>query len=222
MIVDIGFGPVLLHVKWGHEVQICDKDGGPYSGKRVSLDLEDDEESGFSFDRFGVYSDEDYSDLEAIIATAGTIAGHFNEINAERIAEAKMIDEAELMNAEFDRARRDEVLEERRERLLHEFVGDEVRVRERGYKAMTRVRVRVDERATYNSEGDEDGGVEYQIRFPVVGGSSRYVSHRLDDILRLDVKDSSGRWACVWDDGKDDLPSWDRGKEVKIRPYNGG
>src|SRR6185437_2679111 len=134
---------------------------------------------------------EDEADLGRIALLsrfALDIAYHINKANAES---AKAILEAEA-EQEAQREKREEAEKqrsaEREERLMHEFVGDEVRIRHKGYKTMCYAFVQVREVGHYR---DEPVDPEYQVRMKYkYQGDTR--DFGVKSYQRVDIKTEKG------------------------------
>jgi hypothetical protein len=138
--------------------------------------------------------------------------------NEDAIAEAVQKQE----EAEAAKAQREEeaerITKEREETLLMELVGEHVKIRHSGYKSATEAVV----------EAAEDNRPEHEGEyFPRLGpwkhhdGIYSRGRRNVATWRRLDVKTAKG-WRTVWDDGKDDLPEYDRGKDApRYQPYGG-
>jgi hypothetical protein len=112
---------------------------------------------------------------------------------------------------------RQEAIERRKQLLLTELLGETVKVRHRAYQTMKIATVDAYEQSLF----DERDGKEWMPRFRFKGESR---GQRIEHIMRLDVK-VDGEWQTVWDDGTDDLSSWEplasSAKPTKKR-YKGG
>lgn len=147
-----------------------------------------------------------------LLATAQAIQAHCNTA----MAEATEIAQAAAEQAEAERvaaaAAREEVLADRKERLLNEFVDSKGKVRLRGYKRWRPVTVQVAQDGLDNWEP-----VFYYVnerhgwREPWMGG------HR---VRSFQVKMGS-RYQTVWDDGQDDLSEWERTDKAAPPAYDG-
>lgn len=106
-----------------------------------------------------------------------------------------------------------EITKEREERCLMEFADEEVRVRARGYKSVVKAVVRV-----------RETGIGYTPYVEYVHDNDYSRPNRISQIRRLEIKQGS-RYKVVWDDGRDDLPEYDRGaranRDAQIKPYEG-
>lgn len=107
------------------------------------------------------------------------------------------------------------MLAERKERLLTEFMGERVKVRERGYKTMrqaevTAREVTVFDHASYSHK--PTGEFEPWLRY-----TSDVRTQDINRMQRLDVRVGS-KWMTVWDDGLDDLPYYDNNLSTSAAP----
>jgi len=108
--------------------------------------------------------------------------------------------EEEERRAEEEREQR---VQERKDRLMMEFMGEEVKVRERGYQTMRRAIIAAYQREWYDYDKREYvKNEEYTLKFDYIGREERTQS--VEHIKRLDVKVGS-RWKTLWDDGADDI-----------------
>lgn len=129
-------------------------------------------------------------------------------IEAARVREAK-----EQAEREAAKAKRQEVLAERKERLLHEFVGEDARIRLAGMKRWRPVRVDA-------LETGVDGEFVPALYYKQEKHGYR-VYEGIDQIRAFEIKVGS-RYQTVWNDGKDDLPTWDRSTPAGAsQPYDG-
>lgn len=162
--------------------------------------------------------------LGAVLVSATEVAAQINLTHADAIAEAKKAREREEAAREKAKAAREKVIKERTERLLNEFVGETVKVREAGYKTMRQAIVDAREvRGEYNYDTNEYAMTgEYKPSFSYTGRDAR--TQRVERIQRLDVKVGAS-WRTVWDDGVEDLPSWERdrpaGSAKPVKKYDG-
>lgn len=123
---------------------------------------------------------------------------------------------AEKEREEAEHARqlkeREETLQERRDRLMNELVGETVKIRERGYKTMRPAVVSV----------TDWGDNEFSLRFDYTSDER---TQNVERMQRLDVRVGS-RWETVWDDGTDDMSVWDKELSASAKPtgrkYDGG
>lgn len=97
-----------------------------------------------------------------------------------------------------------ELMEERERILREELLGDEMRVRGKGYKKMAKVIVQVSKRPDWQTTGPE-----WRVVFTYPGRSHQ--GGQVARFARLDVNTFNG-WRTVWDDGVDDISQWDQPK----------
>lgn len=118
------------------------------------------------------------------------------------------------------REAKDALVAERTERLLMEFVGDEVRVRHHGYKTMARAIVKALEQTRFDIDsGERVETGEYRVRFVwCVPHMDSNRPQSIDTLRRIDVRDGS-RFYTIWDDGNDDLNPWDRDGVAPSKPW---
>lgn len=168
----------------------------------------------------GLRSSEDARRLAALLTIAAELAESEDAKYADLIAAAEERERKEQEEAARKHEERQALLAERKETLMVELLGAEVKVRLRGYKSMPRAVVEVidrnrwydyDRREYVSTEGEED----WQPRIRWTDDCSR--DARLGLIVRLDVKTTRG-WATVWDDGTDDLSSFDSDLKGGSRP----
>lgn len=135
---------------------------------------------------------------EIMDAAQVLIAGDYlcAQINAATEEQRKQAEEEERereQRRQEEHERRAELIEERTERLLTEFIGETVKVRESGYKTMRQAVVEAQEK--YDSPG------EYYLRLNYLKDQR---TQQVGRIKRLDVK-VGAKWLKLWDDGKDDV-----------------
>lgn len=162
------------------------------------------------------------ADLDALIVLfkfGRQVIGLLNEAMADEIAAAKAEEERAEAEAAQKAEERKQVVDAREEQLLMELVGERVKVRHAGYKSFTEARVGAQEDHRPGHEG------EYHVTLERYGNHEAIYSRgsrNIQDWRRLDVKTAKG-WRNVWDDGKDDLPMYDRGKDApQYQPYKEG
>jgi hypothetical protein len=215
-VLNTEFGEIgITHDGWGLALHNS-KNYNRYHDIQVRLSIADDgSAAGFEIPRQVFNTTEGVSDIQRLIACAAWICDLFLEANAETIEQLKREEE----EAELERKRlaeeREAELELRRERLMTEFLGDEVKIRERGYKTMRRARVEV-----YSTAGAADQ--DYRLHFRYFGRDER--TQNLERMVRVDIKVGS-RWKTLWDDGKDDLSPWEQRKmstsAAEVEMYDG-
>jgi len=163
--------------------------------------------------------------LARLCQFAAQLIGLFDEATAEERAKAEAR-RAEEEQAEAEQREREAELEdERSEILLQELVGERVKVRHQGYKTMCYGTVHVaplygdpdDIMKRYPKEyGEEPSSYEPLIRYSDQGATR---DRGIGSYKRLDAKTERG-WRTVWDDGKDDLPEFDRAVKLpKVKPW---
>lgn len=92
---------------------------------------------------------------------------------------------------EKEREEHEALIKSREDRLMMEFVGETVKIRESGYKTARQAIIEV-----------EEYGDEFSVRFAYTGQDWR--TQQLSRIKRLDIKVGS-RWKTLWDDGTSDI-----------------
>lgn len=129
------------------------------------------------------------------------------EARAER---ERQREEARKRREELERLRQEraKLTAERSERLLTEFMGEKVRIRLDGYKRWRPATVEAEERQGEN-------GTYYLPVFRYVFERHGYKEYGCGHVRALEVKVGS-RYKNVWNDGNDDLPTWEQGKEGKV------
>lgn len=171
-------------------------------------------------DRAGM-DEERAAEFGELFEFARQVQALYNEAEQDAIKEALVkYEEAQrqeaerraIARAEYEKRQAEEAKRwaERRERIMMEFVGDEARVRIRGYKTWTRYRIKV----------FESTGGEYMLGFDPLDDGSYGRSKRLEYMPRFEVR-VEGKFFTLWDDGEDDLASWERGKLPKVRLLRG-
>lgn len=113
---------------------------------------------------------------------------------------------------EFQQRREEEAkrLRAREDICMEQLVGDEIRVRCHGYKTMAVATLEVRETHPSDIKWMEARGQEvqrWQVWYKWAG--RRTQRQGVKSTRRLDVKTENG-WRIVWDDGTDDIYSWDR------------
>lgn len=129
-----------------------------------------------------------------LLRFAQQLIGLLEDATEEAREEIEQRQREERERVEREEKEREARLDERKDRLMMEFMGDEVKVRQRGYQTMRRATVTA--REDYYNEG------EYLIGFDYFGQEQR--TQYVRDIVRLDVKVGS-RWTTLWDDGAADI-----------------
>lgn len=129
-----------------------------------------------------------------LLRFASQLTGLLEEATEENREELERLQKEQREKEEREEKEREERIQERKDRLMMEFMGDEVKVRQRGYQTMRRAKVTA--REDYFNKG------EFKIGFDYFGQEQR--TQFVDDIVRLDIKMGS-RWATLWDDGTADI-----------------
>jgi DNA-binding transcriptional MerR regulator len=222
-----------LNTEWG-EITV-EIDGGGYYDIRHTFRLEghsfqfevpdvkeESEEVTVLFSRGGGYrymSENDLVFTARLMKFAAQLVGLFNDairdaLHAQAQAEAEEEEERRKKEAESEA-----LVKEREEVMLHELVGEKVKVRHRHYKTMCYGTV--DTRAIGYEDDNGTRGEPNEWR-PVVRYSDQGVTRDsgVASYARLDVKTERG-WRTVWDDGKDDLPEYDRAVKLpQTKPWS--
>ncbi len=174
----------------------------PLGRNIFSNDLSDD--SALEFEEFKLACD-----------AAWELTRLINAWNADAIAEATQRElEADQKREEEEKVR-NAVIAGREEIMLQELVGERVKVRHRHYKTMCYGRV-ITRATAWDDSGEETEwtpSVHYSDQGQTRdGGVGTYA--------RLDAKTEKG-WRTVWDDGKEDLPEYDRSVKLpKVKAWN--
>lgn len=222
----------ILNTRFG-EITIIEQKGWGYSGETVvtvklgdmsveaiSTRQADDAEvepPSFNMRSRPMYMGADCSrQLAALLAFCAELGDLLSEADADRL-KAQEEREAEEERLEAKRREEEEAQTKGREQiLLMELMGERVKVRHAGYKSATEAIVGATEDHRPGHEG------EYQVQLQQYGNHEGMYSRGRRNVeawRRLDVKTTKG-WRTVWDDGKDDLPSYDRGKDApQYQPY---
>lgn len=149
--------------------------------------------------------------LAECLRLATEFAEEQNARQAGLIEAAKAKEEAEEAERKAAAEARAAQLEERKERLLHEFMGEKGRVRLRGYKRLRPVTVAA-----------REVGDSYEPVLEYVFERHGYREYNPSQWARFDIKVGS-RYENIWDDGAGDLNPWDRGSVKPVtRQYDGG
>lgn len=154
------------------------------------------------------------------------IAEACNAANAGAIEEARRKQAEAEAERERQRVEREQLIAERKERLMYEFADADVKVRTAGYKTTVRAKVVVHAvRGEYDYETHsykETGEYEPKIEYHYDNDWNR--PKNVERIRRLEVKVGS-RYKVVWDDGDEDLPYYDRAvradKRQHVQAYSG-
>jgi hypothetical protein len=153
-------------------------------------------------------------ELAAVIAFASEVGDLVNAWEADRIKEIRDREAREEQEAQEAHDARNALLKEREEMLLHEFVDERVKVRHHGYKTMCYATCTVRDRG---EAYEDDGRYVVKLRYSDQGATR---DSGMGSFQRMDVQTDKG-WRTLWDDGKDDLPEWDRATKLpQVRPYS--
>ncbi len=149
--------------------------------------------------------------MAALLQVAAQYAEEQDAKLRGKLEEVKAREEAQRKEYERQREARKALLAEREEKLLHEMVGEQARIRMNGYKRWRVVTIEAYERG----EGDWHVRLVYknQQRFG-------YAEHGIAHVRSLELKVGS-RYKSLWDDGQDDLPEWDRKADRGVEQYDG-
>jgi hypothetical protein len=153
-------------------------------------------------------------DLLVAVSIAVDLAELINEGRADEIAAAREREEREREERKRAAEERAAAVEARRERLMTEFMGEEVKVRETGYKTMRKATVDVYQPLSVRN--GEDG--EWRLRLDYHGHDAR--TQNVAAMRRLDVL-VGGRWKTVWDDGTDDVYGELSSSAARVEMYDG-
>ena len=149
--------------------------------------------------------------MAMLLNEAAKVAQRWEESDAEereRAAKAREIAEKARREA---REKQEAELAKRIERCMMEFADEPVRVRAQGYKSVVRGVMRVRETFRYNRNTlTREGTGEFIPYIEYTNDADRDRPERIGSIRRLEIK-VGGRFKVVWDDGRDDLPIYDRG-----------
>jgi len=187
-------------------------------GMEVGLDLPDADDAEPEKAEAGVIREygpdaDQLRDLASLCNFAAVICDLINEANAEKIEAARIAEEKAEAEREQRRIETEQRIEDRTERLMMEFVGEEVKVRERSYKTMRRAIVEPREQMKWDGM-ERVGTGEYKFHLNYFGEDRTQLVSR---IVRLDVKVGS-RWKTLWDDGTDDLLYGDADLATSAKP----
>lgn len=138
------------------------------------------------------------------------IMEHADRFNEAFKITAKQREEQREAEEQREREEREAELQRRKETLMHELVGERVRMRQYRYKTLRAADVEVLPVYTYDYDKRErvETG-EYKVHF-AYGPQDQSRTQRIEQIKRLDVRQKNGSWLTVWDDGLDDLSPWER------------
>jgi hypothetical protein len=169
-------------------------------------------------------ADKDFQDFKKALDAAWELTRLINAWSADAISAAEQREAEEEQRQRETEEARQKILDEREETMLQELVDERVKVRHKGYKTMCYAVVYVqplygEPQRTYKTEDDEEpSGYRARLRYSDQGETR---DNGMDSYARLDAKTEKG-WRTVWDDGKDDLPDYDRDVKLpKARPWNG-
>lgn len=145
---------------------------------------------------------------------AASWSAMFEAAISDEVEAVRLWEEAEAEARKVAAEKREAELKAREQRLLTEFLGETIRVREYGKKIAHRAEVEAREVTRWDSGSIGTGKYELRLRYIKRGDvqSVRYMR-------RVDVQVGS-RFETIWDDGTDDLP--DAAGVPKVRPYDGG
>lgn len=168
----------------------------------------------------------DFEEFKKACDAAWELTRLINIWNADAIAEAEENEREEDQQRQEAEEARNAIVQEREETMLQELVGERVKVRHRQYKTMCYGTV--DTRPIswgIAPDGDEGAGKsvptewEPRIRYSDQGDTR---DTGVGSYARLDAKTEKG-WRTVWDDGKDDLPEYDRNVKLpKAKAWSDG
>lgn len=137
--------------------------------------------------------------LTSALAYASKLLQAINDEMAELVAAAKAEAERLEQLAQQQRAERERQLEERKERLMVEFLEEKGSIRLRGMKRWRPVTVMVQD------QGDGNFVPFFRYHYDKHGWNEHFGGH----VRAFKVKVGS-RYQMVWDDGQGDLNPWDR------------
>lgn len=137
----------------------------------------------------------------------------YEQHNSEEIARQREEREREIVRAKEAADARANLLKEREERLLHEHVGDQVRVRMRGEQSLHGAYI----------EAQEIPDGSFRVTVTWMKDSNYGKPFNLTTAKLLDVKVGS-RYCELWNDGEDDLLYYEadkvRAKRTKVKPLD--
>lgn len=157
--------------------------------------------------------------LLKLLAFASNVAEQINEANKEAI-QNQLREEAEREQlAAEERTRVEALVEERKQMLLHELMGETVRVRHHSYRTTAKATV---ESRELRYEGEtEDAKWAPRLRWHQAGNYNRNREDVQNWVL-LDLKTDRG-WRNVWDDGNSDIGGTvGAPARANVKPWSGG
>lgn len=179
---------------------------------------EEPEEATVLMRRGGGYrymSEADLVFTARLMKFAAHLVGLFNEAIKDALQDQARIEAEEEEARRQKEAEEEAQTKEREEILLHELVGERVKIRHRQYKTMCYGEVYT--RATEWDDSGDEVAWEPRVRYSDQGDTR---DRGVSSYARLDAKTERG-WRTVWDDGKDDLPEYDRAVKLpQVKPYN--
>lgn len=131
----------------------------------------------------------------------------YEQHNSEEIRRKREEQEAEIVRRREAAEARKEKLKDREEKLLHEHVGDQVRVRMYGEQSIHGAYIRA--LPTVNGE-------DYEVHVEWMKSSNYGKPFSLERAMLLDVMIGS-RYCELWNDGFDDLLPYEAEKIIKKR-----
>ena len=195
-------GDFIIQERWG-DVKVTSTENLNLIATIDSPDMDDlasaDSATARMPDTYGGFDADEMEYMPALAQFCANLVWHIDNGNAERIEEAKQRAEEERLERERKAKERAEELDRRRDVLMHELVGERVRMRQYGYKTLRAATVDVVE--TY------DGNYKPFFRY---GPQDQARTQDINQLKRLDVRQKNGTWLTVWDDGLDDLNPWER------------
>jgi hypothetical protein len=172
------------------------------------------EEAAVELSGYETMTAEDAANMARLCLFGSDLVSLIDEANAGAIAEQQQREADEEQQREEEALAEKAKWEERKELLLMEATGEKVRIRHRGYKTNGTAMLEV-----INRGSEEEPHYVPRLRWDVAQNQSR--PQNIEHWQRFEVKTPKG-WKLLWDDGKDDLPEYDRNiKEPKARPHNG-
>lgn len=180
------------------------------------------EAAGLSRNRSGL-EEEDLDDAIRLLQFGRQLVGLINHFQADALAAQADREAQEAQEQEEAAAAQAERNREREEIMLMEMVDERIKVRHRGYKTMCYGTVYAQplygesHRRWPEEDGEEPTAYRAKVRYSDQGDTR---DRGIESYTRVDLKTERG-WRTVWDDGKDDLPEWDRAVKLpKVRSWH--
>jgi hypothetical protein len=211
----LGLQKLLLEIA---RTEVGDDDAEPYPewgyaygiklfGEHITLSIDiphspDDLEAGLKVENEfrQIHGLDDLHETIELMTRAAIVCERF--MDTDVLEKFKEHQQKEQEAAEAEKQKRIDLLAERKDRLLNEFVDEQGRIRVRAHRRWRPVKVVVENM----SRGDEP---DYQPVFYYTNERHGYREFFNLNIVSFEIKRGK-RYYSVWDDGYDDLPEYHR------------